>query len=342
MKLTLSSSLIAAAALATTGYGSAADHRSIVGRDAMPDQNADIQSLIKVADDHAKFADAENKKALASLLLEAGISTPVTVDVNNEEDTPTFTKVISAEEGAATTPSPTATTLSQGENVIIVTEIVTVTASRDAPAAQDTSAQGTPTEPQSSPVSEQQQASASTAEEQQQSPASTAEEQQQSPASTAEEQQQQSPASTAEEQQQSPASTAEEQQQTSASTPQSSADGSGSDTGGSDTGGETFSGDGTYYNPSVGTGSCGTLNSDSELVAAINAPQYGTDANPNNAAVCGKCILVKGPNGQVKVTVVDKCPPCKQGDLDLSPAAFEQIAEFDQGRVPITWQFVSC
>ncbi|KAI7819361.1 RlpA-like double-psi beta-barrel-protein domain-containing protein-containing protein, partial [Kickxella alabastrina] len=104
----------------------------------------------------------------------------------------------------------------------------------------------------------------------------------------------------------------------------------------------TFSGDGTYYNPSVGTGSCGTLNSDSELVAAINAPQYGTDANPNNAAVCGKCILVKGPNGQVKVTVVDKCPPCKQGDLDLSPAAFEQIAEFDQGRVPITWQFVSC
>ncbi|KAJ1889605.1 hypothetical protein LPJ66_007945 [Kickxella alabastrina] len=341
MKLTLSSSLIAAATLATTAYGSAADHRSIVGRDAMPDQNADIQSLIKVADEHAKFADAENKKALASLLLAAGISTPVTVDVDNEEDTPTFTKIISAEEGAATTPSPTATTLSQGENVIIVTEIVTVTASRDAPAAQDTpaqeaSAQGTPTEPQSSPVSEQQQAPASTPEEQQQAPASTPEEQQQAPVSTPEEQQQ-APVSTLEEQQQAPVSTPEEQQQAPVSTSQSSADG-----GGSDTGGETFSGDGTYYNPSVGTGSCGKLNSDSELVAAINAPQYGTDANPNNAAVCGKCILVKGPNGQVKVTVVDKCPPCKQGDLDLSPAAFEQIAEFDQGRVPITWQFVSC
>lgn len=40
--------------------------------------------------------------------------------------------------------------------------------------------------------------------------------------------------------------------------------------------------------------------------------------------------------------IVDLCPECKSGDLDLSPQAFEQIATLEQGRVPISWTFVSC
>ncbi|CAG8642896.1 7532_t:CDS:2 [Paraglomus brasilianum] len=98
------------------------------------------------------------------------------------------------------------------------------------------------------------------------------------------------------------------------------------------------SGDGTYYDPGIGTGSCGTLHTGDELVAALNAPQYGTFANPNDSPVCGKCVEVTGPKGTVKVKIVDKCPVCKNGDIDLSPAAFDKIADEAVGRVPVTWK----
>jgi expansin (peptidoglycan-binding protein) len=44
----------------------------------------------------------------------------------------------------------------------------------------------------------------------------------------------------------------------------------------------------------------------------------------------------------VTVRIVDLCPECASGDLDLSPDAFEQIAEIERGRVPISWTFVDC
>ncbi|CAG8474418.1 7374_t:CDS:2, partial [Dentiscutata heterogama] len=98
------------------------------------------------------------------------------------------------------------------------------------------------------------------------------------------------------------------------------------------------SGDGTYYDPGVGIGSCGWQNYDSELVAAMNAPQYGIYADPGDSPVCGKCIQITGPKGTVKVKVVDKCPVCKSGDIDMSSTAFKQIANLDDGRVKITWK----
>ncbi|CAB4378124.1 unnamed protein product [Rhizophagus irregularis] len=97
-------------------------------------------------------------------------------------------------------------------------------------------------------------------------------------------------------------------------------------------------GDGTFYNPSVGTGSCGWQNDDNEFVAALNAPQYGKFSDPADSPICGKCIKITGPKGSVKVKLVDKCPVCKRGDIDMSPAAFKKIAELDEGRVPITWE----
>ncbi|GET03724.1 riboflavin aldehydeforming enzyme, putative [Rhizophagus clarus] len=88
-------------------------------------------------------------------------------------------------------------------------------------------------------------------------------------------------------------------------------------------------GDGTFYNPSVGIGSCGWQNDDSEFVAALNAPQYGEFSDPADSPICGKCIKITGPNGSVKVKLVDKCPKCKRGDIDMSPAAFKKIAKLD-------------
>ncbi|KAG1352313.1 hypothetical protein G6F62_002720 [Rhizopus arrhizus] len=101
--------------------------------------------------------------------------------------------------------------------------------------------------------------------------------------------------------------------------------------------GKKYSGDGTFYSP--GLGSCGITNSDSDMVAALNAPQMNNPANPNNNPLCGKYINVHGHKGTVRVKIVDTCPPCKSGDVDLSTAAFGKIANYDEGRVPITWSW---
>ena len=95
------------------------------------------------------------------------------------------------------------------------------------------------------------------------------------------------------------------------------------------------SGEATYYY-ATGAGACGFGASPGDLmVAAMNAPDY------NNSAVCGEYVLVNGPNGSVMVRIVDLCPGCASGDLDLSQEAFALIAPLSRGRVPITWQVVS-
>ena len=95
-------------------------------------------------------------------------------------------------------------------------------------------------------------------------------------------------------------------------------------------------GDGTYYSAD-GTGNCSFDASPNDLlVAAMNAPDY------NNAAWCGACLEVTGPMGQVTVRVVDSCPGCAHGDLDLSPQAFQMIAPLSAGRVSIIWHEVAC
>jgi len=96
------------------------------------------------------------------------------------------------------------------------------------------------------------------------------------------------------------------------------------------------SGDGTYYD-ATGAGNCGFDASPNDLmVAAMNHPDYGT------ADWCGACLEVTGPNGVVTVRVVDQCPECKHGDLDLSPQAFQVLSPLAAGRIPITWHEVAC
>ncbi len=91
----------------------------------------------------------------------------------------------------------------------------------------------------------------------------------------------------------------------------------------------------TYYD-ATGAGACMfDLSPGDLMVAAMNAEEY------NNAAVCGAYMYVTGPKGVVTVRIVDLCPECQAGHLDLSREAFAQIADLPQGRVPITWQVVS-
>lgn len=91
----------------------------------------------------------------------------------------------------------------------------------------------------------------------------------------------------------------------------------------------------SYYDAD-GSGSCMFGPSPDDLmVAAMNEPDYGL------ADYCGAHVAVSGPNGQVIVRIVDMCPGCRKGLLDLSPQAFTQIGNLSLGRVPITWQVIS-
>jgi expansin len=91
----------------------------------------------------------------------------------------------------------------------------------------------------------------------------------------------------------------------------------------------------TYYG-ATGAGACLFDPSPADLmVAAMNAAEY------NTAAVCGAYVRVTGPSGVVVVRIVDLCPECQAGHLDLSQEAFAQIADPVLGRVPISWQVIS-
>ncbi|RCH84144.1 hypothetical protein CU098_008100 [Rhizopus stolonifer] len=103
--------------------------------------------------------------------------------------------------------------------------------------------------------------------------------------------------------------------------------------------GATYLGDGTWYD--IGLGSCGWTNSDSEFVAALNAPQMQNGENPNKNSNCGRMIRVinTANNKAVNVKIVDTCPPCASGSVDLSPSAFSQIADLSTGRIKIKWSW---
>ena len=99
---------------------------------------------------------------------------------------------------------------------------------------------------------------------------------------------------------------------------------------------EEHTGEATYY-AADGSGNCSFDPSpDDLLVAAMNAADY------DGSAACGACVAVEGPAGTIVVRIVDQCPGCDPGDVDLSEQAFAAIAPLAKGRVPITWHYVPC
>ncbi len=101
--------------------------------------------------------------------------------------------------------------------------------------------------------------------------------------------------------------------------------------------GEARTGGATYY-AADGSGNCSFDPSGESplLVAALS------DADYDGARACGSCVRVDGPEGSVDVRIVDRCPGCSAGDIDLSPDAFERIAPLSAGRVDATWREIPC
>lgn len=94
-------------------------------------------------------------------------------------------------------------------------------------------------------------------------------------------------------------------------------------------------GQATYYDAD-GSGNCSFDPSPSDLmVAAMNETDYA------NAWLCGAYVQITGRKGTIVVRIVDRCPECPSGNIDLSREAFALIDDPVAGRVPISWRLVS-
>ncbi|KAH6847738.1 RlpA-like double-psi beta-barrel-protein domain-containing protein-containing protein [Chaetomium sp. MPI-CAGE-AT-0009] len=97
----------------------------------------------------------------------------------------------------------------------------------------------------------------------------------------------------------------------------------------------------TYYNP--GLGACGQNHGDGDLVVALSHADFDPSTpggNPNNNPLCGRRLRASYSGKSVDVTVVDRCEACNSGDLDLSPAAFQALADLSLGVIQGTWEWI--
>jgi expansin (peptidoglycan-binding protein) len=102
--------------------------------------------------------------------------------------------------------------------------------------------------------------------------------------------------------------------------------------GGQEAAAGTVTGTATHYVLS-GTGNCSYPSPPANgLFVALSPSEY------DGAATCGEYVEVSGPDGSVTAEVIDQCPPCAAGHVDLSETAFARIAPLSAGLVPISYR----
>jgi expansin len=105
---------------------------------------------------------------------------------------------------------------------------------------------------------------------------------------------------------------------------------------GAEAGAQT-SGEATHYELAAGgMGNCSYPSPPAgQLYVALSPAEYGA------AAACGSYLQVTGPDGSVTVEVVDQCPECQAGHIDLSEQAFARIAPLNAGLVPVSYHTIA-
>ncbi|MER7006974.1 expansin EXLX1 family cellulose-binding protein [Dactylosporangium sp. NPDC000555] len=68
--------------------------------------------------------------------------------------------------------------------------------------------------------------------------------------------------------------------------------------------------------------------------AAVGRAEYA------GGSACGTYLDVTGPNGTTRVQVVDMCPGCPAGKVDLGKGAFARIGALSAGIIPVTYATV--
>jgi expansin (peptidoglycan-binding protein) len=96
------------------------------------------------------------------------------------------------------------------------------------------------------------------------------------------------------------------------------------------------SGIATHYVLQSGGGNCSYPGPPANhLYVALSTPEY------DSAAPCGSYLQVKGPHGSVRVEVIDQCPDCKRGHIDLSERAFAKLAPLSAGIIRVSYRTIA-
>jgi expansin len=98
----------------------------------------------------------------------------------------------------------------------------------------------------------------------------------------------------------------------------------------------SVSGIATHYVLQGGGGNCSYAGPPADgLFVALSPSEY------NAAGACGGYIQVSGPDGSVRVKIIDQCPECKTGHLDLSEPAFARLAPLKAGLINISYSYLA-
>ncbi|CCF37207.1 rare lipoprotein A [Colletotrichum higginsianum] len=104
--------------------------------------------------------------------------------------------------------------------------------------------------------------------------------------------------------------------------------------------GETKQGKSTFYGGNTSGGMC------SFSTYTIPSGLFGTAFSGqawDSAAHCGACVKVTGPNGNsLTAMIVDQCPECDEGHLDLFQDAFTKLGSVSDGIISTSYEFVEC
>jgi expansin len=89
----------------------------------------------------------------------------------------------------------------------------------------------------------------------------------------------------------------------------------------------------THYILHGGGGNCSYPGPPADhLFVAMSPSEY------NSAGSCGSYLEVTGPHGtKVRVEVIDQCPECKAGHIDLSFPAFARLAPLKAGLIHVSY-----
>jgi hypothetical protein len=99
--------------------------------------------------------------------------------------------------------------------------------------------------------------------------------------------------------------------------------------------GEKYHGDITIYDNTGAAGACGEPLTDSDMIVALAKPTWGEstyDVMTGEATNpwCGQKITIEYQGNQIQATIMDLCPVCAAGDIDLSLAAWKALTGLDE------------
>jgi hypothetical protein len=87
-----------------------------------------------------------------------------------------------------------------------------------------------------------------------------------------------------------------------------------------------------------GLGACGDWNVASDFIVALNTPQYGYGSP---GPQCFKMITMSYNGKTTTAQIMDECPSCSYGELDLSRGLFDYFADESLGEIYGSWSWGS-